>query len=382
MDGARRTRAGAGLALPRQDRLARRCRVARAARRGGRPRAGAVAAAGLLVSPAEHGGDRRRGERPHDVLARPRRRDRERPRLSRARVDRARRRARRSAPCLGGAGAVRAQAPRLPPREAVRPQRAGGAGAERTSPDDVGVAGAARPARLDARGAVRRGGGRPAAHDQPAALVSVPHRPWNPTERRDGAVRGARASRRRARRLLRRARRRPAEHRPAARLLGSHAADQHGQRARRRDGRGDDERDRGGVSDRTPLVRGQGRPPRPPEARARRPVRTDRRGPRVLLAGSRGDRRRLVRPLLAEARGDLPRLPRGGARRRAAAPGQGGRRVLHVGVEDSAAVRAHELHRAAPRREHARARVRACDPQRARTRAPDVALASHGHSDG
>ena len=75
---------------------------------------------------------------------------------------------------------VRAQAAGRARGEAVRSERARGAGAERAPPDGLGLAGAARPARLDARGAVRRGRGRAAAHDQPAPLVSLPAGPRHP----------------------------------------------------------------------------------------------------------------------------------------------------------------------------------------------------------
>ena len=196
------------------------------------------------------------------------------------------------------------------------------------------LAGAPRPARLDARGAVRRRRGRAAAHDQPASLLSLPPRPRHPRARGHGALRGPRAARRRARRRLRRARRRPPEHGPPARLRESDAAHEHGQRARRRDGRGDDDRDRGGVSDRAQVVRREGAPARARQARARRPVRADRRSAPVLLDGGGRHRRLLVRALLAASRGDLPFLPRGGPRRRPPACGQGRGRVLHVGVED------------------------------------------------
>ena len=190
-------------------------------------------------------------------------------------------RGRRSCSRRRRARAVRAQAARRARGEAVRPERAGGAGAERAPPDGLRLAGAARPARLDARGAVRRRRGRAAAHDQPAALVSLPPRPRpSALARGDGALRRARAARRRARRLLRRARRRPAQHRPPARLREPDAADEPRQRARRRDRRGDDDRDGGGVSDRAQVVRGEGAPARPRQARARRPVRADRRGAR------------------------------------------------------------------------------------------------------
>ena len=153
------TRAGARVALPRQDRVARRRRLARPARRGRRARTGALAPAGLLVPAPQHGRDRRRGERPRDLLPRPRRGDREHARLPRPRMDRARRRPRRAAARRRRARAVRAQAAGRAGGEAVRPERAGGAGAERAPPDGLRLAGAARPARLDARGAVRRGRG-------------------------------------------------------------------------------------------------------------------------------------------------------------------------------------------------------------------------------
>ena len=115
-------------------------------------------------------------------------------RLPRPRVDRARRRPRRGAARRRRARAVRAQAARRAGGEAVRPERAGGAGAERAPPDGLGLAGAARPARLDARGAVRRGRGRAAAHDQPAALVSLPPRPRRSALR--AVTRSSRGSRR------------------------------------------------------------------------------------------------------------------------------------------------------------------------------------------
>ena len=67
------------------------------------------------------------------------------------------------------------------------------------------------------------------------------------------------------------------------------------------------------------VVRGEGAPARPRQARARRPVRADRRGARVLLARGGRHRRLVVRPLLAAARRDLPRLHRRRPRRRAAA---------------------------------------------------------------
>ena len=95
-----------------------------------------------------------------------------------------------------------------------------------------------------------------------------------------------------------------------------------GERARRRDGRGDDERDRGGVSDRAQVVRGEGAPARSRQARARRPVRADRRGAPLQLARGGRHRRLVLQSLLAAARRDLPLVHRRRPRRRAAAERQ------------------------------------------------------------
>ena len=90
----------------------------------------------------------------------------------------------------------------------------------------------------------------------------------------------------------------------------------------------------------------------------------------------------VVRPLCAEARRDLPWLPRRRARRRRTAQRQGAGRVLHRRVETDPPVHPDELHRPAAGRQHARARVRPRDAQRARARAADMALAPLRHSDG
>ena len=301
MDGARGARKGVRRALPRPDRGARRAGRARAARRVRRPRAGRVASRRLRQLAREHGRRRRRGERPRDVRARDRSGDGERARVRRSRVDRARRRRRGRAllasPELAGFAHKLQHAAR---GEAVRPERARGAGAERAQARRVVVGVAARPPGRDARGPVRRGQRRRAALRQRSPLVPVPARPRSAPRGARGALRRSRAARRGARRVLRRARRRPARNGPCARLRRSDAADEHGERARRGDGRVDVRGGGGELRDRPPLVRGEGRAARSRAARALRPVRTGRRGTRVSVGGGGRDRRRVVRPLLAE----------------------------------------------------------------------------------
>ena len=84
-------------------------------------------------------------------------------------------------------------------------------------------------------------------------------------------------------------------------------------------------------------------------------------------------------PKLAEIFRELSRRR---PRRRLAAQRQGAGCVLHGSVEADPPVRPDELHRAAARRQHARARVRSRDAQRARAREADMALTPLRHPDG
>ena len=216
-----------------------------------------------------------------------------------------------------------------------------------------------------------------AARRQPAPFVPLPARARASAARDRHALQRTRAARRRARRLVRRARRRPPDDRPAARLQAPDAADEHGERARRRDGRGDDDRDRGGVSDRAAAGS---------DAKAKllgldKLALADQYAPigdpRAVLVGRGGRARRHVvqRASRRAWRRSSASCLDAGPRRRAPAPGQGDGRVLHGGVEDDPAVRPDELHEPAARRQHARARVRPRDAQRACARGADVALA-------
>src|SRR5579884_588178 len=205
-------------------------------------------------------------------------------------------------------------------------------------------------------------------------LLSYVHHPARGARR---PLRRARGDRRRAGGLLRRARRRPALHRPPPRDPRSDVADEPAQRARRGRRRDDAAGRRGALSPRPPLVCPQRRGARARPAPARRPVRARGHRPPRRVAGGGHDGRGLAPRLRPPARRHLPRLPRPWARRRRAAPRQGRRRLLQLGLEGRPAVRPPQLHRPAPRRRHARARVRPCRARDARARAPDLPLVPH-----
>jgi hypothetical protein len=140
-----------------------------------------------------------------------------------------------------------------------------------------------------------------------------------------------------------------------------------------------------GVPDLPPLPPRQGALPGPRAAGLVRPARSGphRSGAHVHLGRGERVRARALRRLLARARGARAARLRGGLDRRAAADGQGQRRLLH-GHRRRPRVADHaELRRLARRRVHAGARAGARLPQRRRLPCrPPTAADPHAHDAG
>ena len=185
--------------------------------------------------------------------------------------------------------------------------RARGAHARRARPGRrERLADPVRPDHLHARGAVRRRGGRGAAHHRPAAGARARPRPRPAPAGAGDPVRRPGAPHQHPGPLLRHARGRPPGDGPAARLRGAHGPHPPAQRAARAGGGGHARRGGAPLRPRPSLVRDQGGDPRPRPARAARPVRAHRRRPLGGLPGGAAAHRRVVRALLP-ARGPARR---------------------------------------------------------------------------
>ena len=318
-------------------------RLARAPRRDRRARAGALAPPGLLVSSDSAWRDRVEA---NDLTTFGR--DRAAEIENDARLPRAQwialdddKAEKLSSP---RGRAVRAQAACRAGREAVRPQRGGGAGAERAPPDGL------RRGRRCTTGRSRRWrcrstrGRARAAHDQPAAVDL--YRPTATSAAGGHALYEGLAPRTDVLAACYDAL--VGDRLSIDRLRGF----ENPMQPTNMDNELDDETVEAMMTatEEATVARkwfeAKARPPRPRQARARRPVRADRRGARVLLARGGGYRRVVVRALLAAPRGDLPLAASRPATSTCAAAREGRGRLLHIGVEDDPAVRPHELHRA------------------------------------
>ena len=289
-------------------------------------------ARGLVRRPqllARHGGPRARRAAPEG--ARARRHDRDPAALLRPRVERGAGRACRGAARGSGARIRRpppADAAPLPPAPALRARGARAHRDERHRRLRV-------PAPL--HGADLRSGGAAARPRGGAGLPRggplAPAGPGPRTARRGRRRRDrvAAAGPQHARVRLQHAAPGQGHQGPAARLPALAGVAQPRERGERRVGAGADRGGPGPLRPRAPLVRAEGEPPRPRQARLLRPhgAGVGQRRPHP-LRGRRGDRARLLPDLLAGARPGGHRVLHGRLHRRTAAPGQARRRLLLV----------------------------------------------------
>ena len=289
--------------------------------------------------------------------------DRDEAPVLRARVGRARRRARRCAARHRGPRLLPpppAHGPPLPPAPALRargedPHREGADLAQRLGPP---VRGAGRRARGPARGRRRAGLARG------RALAPAPARPRGARARGPARDRRARARPAHPRLRLQHAAGRQDGRRPAAQLPALAGEPQPRQRGLRRVRRGARHGRPQPLRGHAPLVPPEGEAARGRPARRLRPHggRHGREPARHLARGARAGGGLLL-VLLARARQPRPPLLRRALDRRAGAPGQARRGVLRLWLAVRAPVRDAQLDLAPPRRPDARARAR---PRRAR----------------